>query len=253
MTPRGALEPADPLPREQASAGQGQNLRRAHARHRRDGGGCRRRLCRPRVLFERSPRHVEVEEARVLAAALAARSRRLPSWSTPTMRSSTGVAERVRPDLLQLHGSETPERVAAIKARTGLPVMKAIRSPRHPTWCRRRPTRESRTTSCSTQSRAGRDAARGHGESFDWAPATRRETAIRAVGRLRPRQCRRRRSRDRRVAGRRVVRRRERAGKKDAQLVRRFIQAAKAPLPHRGPEPHECALRPTAQLLSHRP
>ncbi len=37
-----------------------------------------------------------------------------------------GVVERVRPDLLQLHGSETPERVAAIRARTGLPVMKAV-------------------------------------------------------------------------------------------------------------------------------
>ena len=37
-----------------------------------------------------------------------------------------GVIERVRPDLLQLHGSETPERVVAIRARTGLPVMKAI-------------------------------------------------------------------------------------------------------------------------------
>ncbi len=36
------------------------------------------------------------------------------------------VVERVRPDLLQLHGSETPARVAAIKARAGLPVMKAM-------------------------------------------------------------------------------------------------------------------------------
>ena len=36
------------------------------------------------------------------------------------------VAEVAQPDLLQLHGSETPERVAEIKARTGIPVMKAI-------------------------------------------------------------------------------------------------------------------------------
>jgi phosphoribosylanthranilate isomerase len=32
----------------------------------------------------------------------------------------------LRPELLQLHGSETPERVAEIKARFGLPVIKAI-------------------------------------------------------------------------------------------------------------------------------
>ena len=30
-------------------------------------------------------------------------------------------------DLVQLHGTETPERVAAIKARTGKPVMKVIK------------------------------------------------------------------------------------------------------------------------------
>jgi phosphoribosylanthranilate isomerase len=33
---------------------------------------------------------------------------------------------KVRPDMLQLHGTETPERVAAVKARYGLPVMKAF-------------------------------------------------------------------------------------------------------------------------------
>jgi phosphoribosylanthranilate isomerase len=30
------------------------------------------------------------------------------------------------PDMLQLHGGETPERVSAVKARYGLPVMKAF-------------------------------------------------------------------------------------------------------------------------------
>ncbi len=34
--------------------------------------------------------------------------------------------EAVKPDILQLHGHETPERVAFIKARYGLPVMKAF-------------------------------------------------------------------------------------------------------------------------------
>jgi phosphoribosylanthranilate isomerase len=36
------------------------------------------------------------------------------------------VAEALAPDLLQLHGRETPARVAEIKARFGLPLMKAI-------------------------------------------------------------------------------------------------------------------------------
>lgn len=36
------------------------------------------------------------------------------------------IVERVRPDWLQLHGRETPERVAALKERYGLRVMKAV-------------------------------------------------------------------------------------------------------------------------------
>ena len=36
------------------------------------------------------------------------------------------IVEALRPDLLQLHGRETPERVVAVKARFGRPVMKAL-------------------------------------------------------------------------------------------------------------------------------
>ena len=37
-----------------------------------------------------------------------------------------GVVEALKPDMLQLHGVETPERVTALRARFGLPVMKAV-------------------------------------------------------------------------------------------------------------------------------
>jgi len=36
------------------------------------------------------------------------------------------LMERVPLDMIQLHGSETPERVTELKTRTGLPVMKAL-------------------------------------------------------------------------------------------------------------------------------
>jgi phosphoribosylanthranilate isomerase len=36
------------------------------------------------------------------------------------------IVSGMKPDLLQLHGHESPERVAAVKARFGLPVMKAL-------------------------------------------------------------------------------------------------------------------------------
>jgi phosphoribosylanthranilate isomerase len=44
----------------------------------------------------------------------------------PTDEALATIAERWRPDLLQMHGHETPARVAAIRARFGIPVMKAI-------------------------------------------------------------------------------------------------------------------------------
>jgi phosphoribosylanthranilate isomerase len=78
------------------------------------------------VLFANSPRHVEVEEARVLAAIGKGRVGAVAVLVDPDDALIDEVVERVRPDLLQLHGSETPDRVAAIRARAGLPVMKAV-------------------------------------------------------------------------------------------------------------------------------
>jgi len=78
------------------------------------------------VLFPKSPRHVELEEARVLAAVARGRIGTVAVMVDPDDALVDGVVERVRPDLLQLHGSETPERVAAIRGRARLPVMKAI-------------------------------------------------------------------------------------------------------------------------------
>ena len=66
----------------------------------------------------------------------------------PPTPSSTRVVEALKPDMLQLHGKETPERVAAVRSRFGLPVMKALpvetarrsvadprSTPRSPTGC----------------------------------------------------------------------------------------------------------------------
>ena len=68
------------------------------------------------VLFPTSPRYVELEEARVLAAIARGKIGTVAVMVDPDDALIDGVVERVRPDLLQLHGNETPERVAAIKA-----------------------------------------------------------------------------------------------------------------------------------------
>jgi phosphoribosylanthranilate isomerase len=78
------------------------------------------------VLFPKSPRYVEVEAARALAAIARGKIGAVAVLVDPDDVLIDEVAELACADLLQLHGNETPERVAAIKARTGLPVMKAI-------------------------------------------------------------------------------------------------------------------------------
>jgi phosphoribosylanthranilate isomerase len=78
------------------------------------------------VFFEKSPRHVSLETARALGRAAEGRIRKV-ALSVDADDAALGeIVEALRPDLLQLHGSETPERVVAVKARFGLPVIKAI-------------------------------------------------------------------------------------------------------------------------------
>lgn len=78
------------------------------------------------MLFPKSPRNLSLEEAAHLAEAARGRVRTVAVLVDPRDDLIAAVAAQVRPDTLQLHGSETPERVAAIKARTGLAVFKAI-------------------------------------------------------------------------------------------------------------------------------
>lgn len=79
------------------------------------------------IFFEKSPRHVAIETAAALAAQ--ARSRGLTTVAVTVDMDDAGLDEivaRVKPDWLQLHGGESPERAAEIKARYKLPVMKAF-------------------------------------------------------------------------------------------------------------------------------
>jgi phosphoribosylanthranilate isomerase len=78
------------------------------------------------VFFARSPRSLTPELARTLASIARGRIGTVAVLVDPDDALIDSVVEAVRPDLLQLHGSESPERVAAIKARTRLPVMKAV-------------------------------------------------------------------------------------------------------------------------------
>ena len=78
------------------------------------------------IFFPKSPRNVSLETAAELARAAAGRVQRVAVTVDADDAELDRIVEEVRPNLLQLHGQETPERVRAVKIRFGLPVMKAF-------------------------------------------------------------------------------------------------------------------------------
>lgn len=78
------------------------------------------------VFFEKSPRHVSVEKARLLALEAPIGLAKVALTVNADDATLDQIVESVPLDMLQLHGAESPERVADVKERYGLPVMKAV-------------------------------------------------------------------------------------------------------------------------------
>ena len=78
------------------------------------------------VFFAKSPRHVSLADATALANMARGRSRIVALTVDAADTALEHIMREVRPDVLQLHGTETPERCRAIKARWQVQIMKAI-------------------------------------------------------------------------------------------------------------------------------
>lgn len=78
------------------------------------------------VFYPPSPREVTLEQARELAAAVPDHVKKVGLVVNPDDKTLQYIVKGGVIDLLQLHGSEVPERVAEIRKRFGLPVIKAI-------------------------------------------------------------------------------------------------------------------------------
>jgi phosphoribosylanthranilate isomerase len=121
------------------------------------------------VFFAPSPRNLAYGAARALGERVKGRADKVALTVDATDEMLGEIVAVVRPDMLQLHGSETPERVVAVRTRFGLPVMKALPI-------------EDRASLSSIglyanaadkiifDARAPREATRpgGLGKSFDW-------------------------------------------------------------------------------------
>ncbi len=78
------------------------------------------------VHFPKSPRHLPIADMPALAAAVAGRAGKVALTVDADDALIAAIVAALDPDLLQLHGHETPERVGEVRARFGRPVMKAL-------------------------------------------------------------------------------------------------------------------------------
>src|SRR5471032_1112347 len=78
------------------------------------------------VFFGPSPRNLDLPTARSLGARVNGRAGKVALTVDATDETLFDIVAALKPDMLQLHGTETPDRVVAVRTRFGLPVMKAL-------------------------------------------------------------------------------------------------------------------------------
>ncbi len=78
------------------------------------------------VFFPRSPRHVSLADAQWIAGGIPKGLTRVALVVDANDEMLAALLNAVPIDILQLHGQETPERVASVRATFGKPVMKAV-------------------------------------------------------------------------------------------------------------------------------
>ncbi len=121
------------------------------------------------VFFERSPRFVGLDHARDLGAQARGRARIVALSVDAPDRTLAAIVARLEPDILQLHGAESPARVAEISRQFGLPVMKALGVAEAPDFDRARQYYDVADW-LLIDAKPPKDATRpgGNGAPFDW-------------------------------------------------------------------------------------
>jgi phosphoribosylanthranilate isomerase len=131
------------------------------------------------VFFPPSPRHLEFGVAKPLGAQARGRAQKVALTVDADDAFLDAFVEALRPDLLQLHGKESPARVSALKQRFGLPVMKAI-AVESKADLSAIAVYETIADRLLFDARAPREATRpgGLGKSFDWHLLERLDTTV---------------------------------------------------------------------------
>lgn len=122
------------------------------------------------VFFEASPRHVPLASATDLARRVERRALKVVLTVDADDPTLAAAIEAFEPDLVQMHGSETPERVAGVRARFGLPVMRALGLRTRGDLAAISLFEEvADHLLFDARPPAGASRPGGHGEAFDWS------------------------------------------------------------------------------------
>jgi phosphoribosylanthranilate isomerase len=78
------------------------------------------------VFFPPSPRNVGFQQAEALGARVKGRAGKVALSVDASDEMLARIVEALKPDMLQLHGRETPDRIVQVRTRFGLPVIKAL-------------------------------------------------------------------------------------------------------------------------------
>jgi len=121
------------------------------------------------VFFAPSPRNISFQTARALGQRVRGRAQKVALFVDPSDRELAASIEALEPEVLQLHGTEAPDRVAMIRERFGLPVMKALPIAQRSDLAAIK-LYETVADRLIFDARAPREATRpgGLGQSFDW-------------------------------------------------------------------------------------
>jgi phosphoribosylanthranilate isomerase len=122
------------------------------------------------VFFPRSPRAVAPARAAELAAPARGRARIVALLVDPSADLLAEVVEGLDPDMIQLHGRESPERVSAVRETYGRPVVKAL-GVRQGADLDAAPAYDGVADHLMLDALApeGADRPGGHGAAFDWS------------------------------------------------------------------------------------
>ena len=150
------------------------------------------------VFFPKSPRHVDWGKARALGRQARGRAKIVALSVDADDDALKRIVDALAPDLLQLHGRETPARVRRIGELSARPTMKAIGVATREDFAAAEPY-EGVADFLLIDAKPPKDAALpgGNGLPFDWGLARefRSATPLAALGRARPGRRSRRRSR----------------------------------------------------------